>query len=36
MNQADIWLAAINALCNTVQVVALAYIGAMVSGRSHP
>jgi hypothetical protein len=29
--QADVALAAINAICNTVQVIALAYIGAMVS-----
>lgn len=29
---AEVVLSAVNALCNTIQVVALAYIGAVVTG----
>jgi hypothetical protein len=32
MEVAEVWLASVNAVCNTIQVVALAYIAARVGG----
>lgn len=35
MNSAELVLQAVNAVCNTAQIIALAYIGAIVSRRAN-